>query len=294
MGHAIFQDGTIRGLARLVVPFLCLALLSGCNLLRVGYGQVDTYAAWTADEYFDLDAHQKQQFRERFERLHQWHRAEQLPDYARFLGSASARIRKGLTLDDAMWITEGVEDRYRAIVRRGADDAAAILMTLTPAQLDALKRKWEKDNARYAREHRVQGAPEEQRQARVERELKRVKEWVGELHAEQEKKIAALANELPLAPRLRYEDRLRRQREFVQLMAERGTDQRQFTERLRHWLLNWEERRDPAYHRFATEWRRKQAEFYVNVERLLTSQQRSTLVYRVERYAQDFTQLAQR
>lgn len=294
MDGTFLQGGLTRALARVTAPALSLALLAGCNMLSVGYGHIDTYAAWQAAEYFDLDAAQRQDFKARFDRLHEWHRTEQLPDYAKFLGSSGARIRDGVTNGDGEWIARGIEDRYRALVRRGADDAAAILMTITPAQMEALQRRWNKDNARYVREHKVNGTVAEQRQARTERELKRVKEWVGELTAEQEKKIEALTADLPLAPRLRYEDRLRRQREFVQLMASRGTDQRQFAERLRHWLANWEEGRSPEFARFATEWRRRQVEFYVEASRLLTPQQRTVLVNRVERYASDFTQLAQR
>jgi hypothetical protein len=292
--NAAILNGFGARLNRLVVAALGAALLAGCNLLSVGYGHIDTYAAWQADEYFDLDGHQRQEFRTRFDRLHAWHRTEQLPDYARFLAASGARIRNGVTNGDGEWIARGIEDRYRALVRRGADDAAAILMTVTPAQIEALQRKWDKDNARYVREHKVNGSPAEQRQARNERELKRIKEWVGELSAEQEKKVEALGAELPLAPKLRYEDRLRRQRAFVQLMASRGTDQRQFAERLRHFLANWEEGRSPEFARFAAEWRRRQVEFYVEVARLLTPQQRAVLVNRVERYASDFTQLAQR
>jgi len=294
MGDAVFQGGMARGLARLAVPVLSLALLSGCSLLSVGYSQIDTYAGWKADEYFDLDSRQKQEFRTRFDRLHEWHRYQQLPDYAAFLGSAGGRIQKGVTHEDTMWIAQGIEERYRVLVRRGSDDAAALLVTITPAQLEALQRRWEKDNARYVREYRVNGTVEEQRQARTERELKRVREWVGDLPPEQEKKIASLAHDLPLAPKLRYEDRLRRQREFLQLMEQRSGDARQFSSRLNHWLLNWEEGRSPEYQRFFTDWRLKQTEFYVAVERTLTPQQRTSLLLRVQRYADDFTRLARR
>ena len=294
MNGSMIPVGWLRALARLVAPALCLALLAGCNMLSVGYGHIDTYASWMAGEYFDLDPQQKQDFRTRFDRLHEWHRTEQLPDYARFLASSSSRIQKGVSNEDAVWIAQGIEDRYRALVKRGSDDAAAVLMTITPAQLEALQRRWEKDNARYKREHRVNGTPAEQRQARTERELKRIREWVGEIGPEQEKKIAALAADLPLAPKLRYEDRLRRQKEFLQLMANRGTDTKQFADRLRHFLLSWEEGRNPEFQRFFSEWRRRQTEFYVEAARLMTPQQRTTLIGRVERYASDFTQLAQR
>ena len=280
-------------LVPLVAAVLCLVLLSGCSLLRFGYSQIDHFAEWTADEYFNLEPRQRDEFRARFERLHAWHRYDQLPDYAGFLASISARLRKGMDREDAMWIGRGIEERYRTLVARSAGDAAAMLMTITPEQIEALQRKWDKENSRFMREHRVTGTPEEQRRARIERELERIEDWVGDLSQEQERKIAELIRSVPLAPRLRYEDRVRRQRGFMQLMAQRG-DPREFESRLRHFLLNWEEGRAPEYQRVYAEWREKQAAFYLEVVRMLTGSQRSTLLQRVQRYADDFTRLAQR
>ena len=93
--------------------------------------------------------------------------------------------------------------------------------------------------------------------------------------------------------RLRYEDRVRRQREFLQLMAQRG-DPRQFTEKLRHWLLNWEEGRAPQYDLLFKEWERKQADIYAAVDRTLTPQQRAHAVSRLQDFIDDFTRLAER
>lgn len=276
-----------------ILSALLLATLPGCSLLRIGYGQLDTYAAWTADDYFDLDPQQKQEFRARFDRLHEWHRYEQLPDYAAFLMAAKARVQKGLAREDVLWITDSVRARYRALIQRVADDAAALLMTVTPAQLEALQRQWDKDNRRFVREYRLEESTEEQRRAAVQRALARVRDWTGSLSDEQEEKIAALAGEMPMNHRLRHEDQLRRQREFLQLMALRG-DSARFPAILRHWLLNWEEGRDLEYKRLWARWTQRQADFYVAVDRLLTPQQRAAVARRLQNYADDFTRLAQR
>jgi len=276
-----------------ILSALLLATLPGCSLLRIGYGQLDTFAEWTADDYFDLDPQQKQEFRARFDRLHEWHRYEQLPDYAAFLMAAKARVQKGLAREDVLWITDNVRARYRALIQRGADDTAALLMTVTPAQLEALQRQWDKDNRRFVREYRLEESAEEQRRAAVQRALARVRDWTGSLSDEQEEKIAALAGEMPMNHRLRHEDQLRRQREFLQLMALRG-DSARFPAILRHWLLNWEEGRDLEYKRLWARWTQRQADFYVAVDRLLTPQQRAAVARRLQNYADDFTRLAQR
>jgi len=279
--------------ARLLALLLCLSVLGGCSLVRLGYGQLDTFALWTADEYFNLDADQKEAFVKRFTRLHEWHRYEQLPNYARFLESVRARLERGVTRDDALWVTESVRQRYRTAVRRAADDAAALLLTVTPEQLAALQRQWDEDNRRFVRDYRLDQDADAQRRERARRVLSRIRDWTGHLDDAQDRKIIALANEMPLIHGLRHQDRLRRQREFMQLMGARGKP-REFAQRLGHWLANWEEGRNPDYHHRFQEWVQRQADFYTAVYRLLLPHQRTAVAEQLQRYADDFTRLSRR
>jgi len=279
---------------RAAILAACAALLAGCNLLYLGYSQLDTYAAWTADEYFDLDLRQKQEFRTRFDRLHAWHRYEQLPDYAAFLAETKTRLDRGLTQPDFLWAVGGVQERYRTIVRHSAEDAAAVLATITPEQLQTMQRQFDKLNKRFVREYRLDGSVEERRRATERRTVSRVLDWAGSLTPEQEKSIAAMARELPLLHALRYEDRVRRQREFMQLMRNRGNDPAKFPEQLRHFLLNWEEGRDPRYERLFKESVEKHAGLYVAVARMLTPAQRASVTRRLQGYIDDFRRLAKR
>jgi hypothetical protein len=289
-------DGSLIKLARVLLLALCLAAFSGCSMLRVGYKQLDTFAVWTADEYFDLEQPQRREFLRRFDRLHEWHRYEQLPDYAAFLAATRLRVQKGFTRNDYLWVADGVRQRYRVVVDRAAEDAAAMLLTITPAQIDALQRQWEKGNRRFMREYRLEDSAAEQRQARARRLISRLREWVGNLSDEQEDKVVATANmnEVPLSfYRLRYEDRVRRQREFLQLMTRRD-DPARFSARLRHWLLKWEEGRNPEYDRLFNEWERKQGEIYAALDRMLTPQQREYALARLQGYMDDFAELSKR
>jgi len=279
--------------AQAIVLALMLATLAGCSMVRLGYPQLDTIAAWTVDEYFDLDPQQKQEFQRRFERFHEWHRYEQLPDYALFLAEAKARLQKGLKREDALWVTNGVRARYRTLVTYVADDAAALLMSVTPEQLDALRRRWEKDNRRFVREYRLEASVEEQRRATGLRALSRIRDWVGHLDDGQEQEILAWASALPLIHGPRHQDRLRRQREFLQLMSQRD-DAGRFTAQLRNYLSNWEEGRDPGYNRLFNEWTQQQAELYVAVYGILLPHQREAVADRLQGYINDFTLLAQR
>lgn len=280
-------------LAWLVLLALCAALNSGCTLLRLGYGQLDTVAAWVADDYFDLDHEQEDEFRRRFARLHEWHRYEQLPDYAAFFREIRARAEKGLTREDVNWVNEGVKARIRTIARRGSDDAAALLFTITPHQIEALKRQWGKDNRKFVREHKLDGTAQEKQRARVKRVISQLEDWVGNLTPEQEERVAALVAPVPSIQPLRYEDRRRRQREFLALLEQRG-NKAEFAAKLRHWLVNWEEGRAPQYERLQAETWESRVAFFLEVDRMLTPQQRATLMRRLQNYIDDFTRLAER
>lgn len=286
-------DRMKSAVARAGVLALALATLAGCSMMRIGYPQLDTIAGWTADEYFDLDVEQRQEFHRRFGRIHEWHRYEQLPDYAQFLAETKTRLERGLTREDVLWITEGVRVRYRTLAEYAADDAAAMLMTITPEQLAKLQERWQRLNRRFVREYRLEASEEEQRRETGRRALARIREWVGHLDDAQDQQILEWAAELPLVHGPRHQDRMRRQSEFLQLMAQRG-DAARFAERLRHWLVNWEEGRDPKYDRLFNEWTQRQADLYVAVYRILLPHQRTAVAERLQGYINDFTHLARR
>lgn len=270
-----------------------LSLAAGCAMLRLGYSHLDTFAASTADEYFDLDPVQRHEFVSRFDRLHEWHRREQLPEYAAFLKETNGRLQKGLTREDVVWFMKGLDERYRTIVRRGADDAVTLLVTITPEQVNALQRKWEKDNRKFIREHRLDGSPDDQRAARAKRTLSQIRDWTGALTDEQEQRIIAMSNKPPSIERVRNEERLRRQREFLKIMELRG-NREDFAKRLRHWLLNWEEGRTPEQARLFKEAEDKRVDLYLATVQMLAPNQRTHLAYRVQGFIGDFTRLAER
>lgn len=280
---------------RLVQTMLAcgLALLAGCSTVRIGYTQLDNIALWTADRYFDLDEQQKKNFRTRFYRLHEWHRDEQLPDYATFLEQAKTRLEQGLRADDVHWFLEGIEQRYIVIVNRGADDAAAILLTITPRQLDFVRERWEQLNQRFVSDNRLDASVEEQRQASSQRFMNRFRDWFGDLSEEQERTIRAHVGKMEIIGPLRHQDRLRRQREFMRLMQSRA-DTGAFKEELRTWLIRWNAGRSPEYQRAWTRRRDQTIALLLAVERSLAPEQRAFATRRLQRYIADFRMLAGR
>jgi hypothetical protein len=269
-------------------------LLVACTFTRFAYNQADTLAAWTVDEYFNLDGAQKDEFNKRFERLYTWHRYEQLPEYAQFMRSAHTRMQAGISREDVLWFADGIRSRVRSVARKAAPEAAALLATVTPAQVENLQRKWDKENRKYLRERKVNGTLEERQDAEAKRLIKSIEEWLAPLNGEQEARIAALARELPQLERERYAERIRRQKAFLELLSHRNEDAQRFTQRVTDWMANWERGRSPEYQKQLDAFWQKRAELFVTADRLLSTDQRRIALRRIETYADDFTQLARR
>jgi hypothetical protein len=280
---------------RLLLVCAAAALLASCTFTRFAYNQADTAAVWAADSYFDLDATQKDDLQKRFERFHTWHRTQQLPEYAAFMRAAKSRLQQGVARDDVLWFMDGMRTRVRTAARQAAPDAAALLASLTPAQVENLKRHWEKDNKKYLRERKIAGTQEERVAAEAKRTIKNINEWLIPLTTEQEQKVLELCRDLPPDMyQLHYGDRLRRQKEFLEVLEHRTEDRARFTQRVTEWIVNWERGRSPEYQKRLDAWWQKRAEILVAVDRTLTQQQRAAALQRAQGYVDDFLTLAGR
>lgn len=277
---------------RVLLLVLCLLLAGGCSMVRVGYNHFDSVAAWMAHDYFDLNGGQRDQFAQRFERLHAWHRRTQLPEYAQFLTDMQSRARRGLRETDMLWLIDGFRQRYARIAAHGAADAADLLATLTPEQIQTFRQQVDSDNKKFVREHRINDSEAERRKVMQQRTLTQLRDWVGPLTDSQEARAIALLKTLPLVDRLRHEDRLRRQREFLALLELRGGDRALFAQRLRDWLEHWESGRSAEQTRLFDESWKKRAGFHAAMDRLLTPAQRGHLVQRLQDYIDDFRELS--
>ncbi len=267
--------------------------VAGCTGLRLGYPQADVILGWRANTYFDLEREQRRDFSARLDRLLAWHRFEQLPEYATFLTTAIHKAEHGLKTDDIAWLVDGFRARYRLVINRGGADAAEVLTTLAPEQVVTLQKQFTKDNRKFADEYELDGGVEKRKRARLKKTLGQIEDWAGSLSHEQESKIAALLDPIPLIEHSRLEDRARRQREFVEILKMRQSKP-EFAASLQHWLLDWDAGRSPEYAKLTSEVYSQRLQFYVAVDKLLTREQRQHVIARLQKYVDDCKALSAR
>jgi hypothetical protein len=280
-------------LRSIVLSIVIAAGVAGCTGLRIGYPQADIILGWRANTYFDLDRDQRRDFSARLDRLLAWHRYEQLPEYATFLTTAINKAEHALKTEDIAWFIDGFRARYRLVVDRGIADAADVLSTLAPEQVTTLQKQFAKDNRKFADEFELDSGVEKRKRARLKKMLGQIEEWTGNLSHEQESKIAALLEPIPLIEHLRHQDRVRRQHEFVDILKMRHSKP-EFSTRLHHWLLEWDAGRSPEYAKLSSEVYGQRLQFFVAVEKLLTREQRHHVIARLQNYIDDCKSLSAR
>ena len=212
----------MRVAARFVTMLAALFALGACTALQFSYNNAEGLLRYMAWDYFDLDADQADALQQRFVRLREWHRSNQLPVYVGLLQAARERISKGVTSADVDWATAALRSHYRSLAQRAAQDAAPVLASLKADQIDVLEKKLAKEDLRYV-EKWLAGEEKPRHRRRVERMIEQFEEWTGDLNASQRSRIEGFVSSHSGVYERRLEERRRWQRQAVVLIKRHRT-----------------------------------------------------------------------
>ncbi|MBI5900072.1 MAG: hypothetical protein HZB40_12675 [Rhodocyclales bacterium] len=284
---------------RALLPLLLISaalLLPACSAVRLGYGNADSLARWWIDQYLDLSAEQDALARERLTRLMAWHRKSQLPDYASVLGQARSLATGKATAADGLLLTEAIIRRVRRFADQAIPDAADLLLTLTPAQIERMAVRQAEKNLSYAKEARLAEGEAGRRKARFMRLLERAEYWYGAFSDDQEAAIRQLVEAQPSGAQFWYEERLRRQNELLEL-ARRVQAEKPSRERVVALLRDYADRfdipADPSRRVVALALRQASSELAAAIQALTTPAQREHARTRFDDLIREIGELAQ-
>lgn len=279
---------TLRcGALRRVLLIATVLIVSGCSATQLMYENAGTLIRWRATSYLDVHGEQSRQLDARIAAFLAWHRAAALPQYPAIAEEAGNRLARGLSRDDLEWAWTRGRAQLGESLRHAATQVAPLLDQLDAAQLTHLEQRIAEDNRKFAEEN-LAGSAAKRRAERAKRNVKRLQEWFGTLSAEQRERVRAYSERAPLTEALRDADRRRRQAELVALLRKREA-----TKRLADWAEGWDRGRAPEYEAASRAQRVAFFELLLEIDRLLTPEQRTEAVTRLREFARDFSALAQ-
>ncbi len=261
-------------------------LLSGCNAaMRLAYDNADTFLHWRATSYVPLTGKAADDLNERIDGFLAWHRAKALPQYARLSADAARRVNAGLSPADLVWGYDSFNAQARESLREAAVRIAPMIDRLTAEQLSHLEQRFADDNRKFARENR--GSEKDRRIRRALRMADRLEEWVGKLSKAQVERVKQYSEHAPLYDELRDRDRKRLQADFLVIARAREAQKR-----LPAFVENWDHGREPAMAAANKAWRAELDKLLLDMDRMLTAEQRARAVARMRGFSEDFAALA--
>jgi hypothetical protein len=273
---------------------LCLALLSGCSLLRLTYPQVPTIAYWWLDAYVDFTAAQTPRVQEQLADWLRWHRGTQLPDYAALLQRARADLLADTTpARVCRWYDDGVA-RVLTAYEQGLPAIAETALALTPAQMEHIQRKFEKSNADF-RDDFLQPVPETRLKKAIQRTLERAETLYGRLDEPQRDLVAHQVAASPFDAERWQAERQARQRDIMQtlrrLQAERASSE-QMQAALRVFAEHAQRSPRPAYRAYQQQLKQFSCEFAAQLHNATTPAQRQAAAETIKGWETDLRILA--
>lgn len=204
-------------LARLAWLVCAALLLAGCSVVKLGYRSADTLTLRWLNRYADLDTTQDAWARERVSAFYVWHRATQLPDYARWLQRTRELLQSAVTREDMLALNADVSARLNAVAAKALPDLATLALQLHPAQIAHIGKEFEQNNADFRKDF-LDPRVEERQQTRYETVLWLAEVLFGRFSAEQEAVIRRASDARPLMNELWLEERIERQRDLLAVL----------------------------------------------------------------------------
>lgn len=272
---------------RRVLLLAAVLLVSGCSATQFMYENAGTLIRWRATSYLDVHGEQSRELDARIAAFLAWHRAGALPQYPPIAEEAGKRLARGLSRDDLDWAWARGRAQLGESLRQAAVQVAPLLDQLDGGQLTHLEQRIAEDNRKFAEEN-LAGSEAKRRAERAKRNVKRLQEWFGTLSAEQRERVRLYSERTPLTDALRDADRRRRQAELLAMLRKREA-----IRRLADWAEGWDRGRAPEYEAASQAQRAAFFELLLEIDRLLTPEQRAEAVTRLREFARDFAALAQ-
>ena len=189
-------------------------LLQACSAVKLGYNQLPTIAYWWLDAHLSFTDTQTSEVKQTLAQLHSWHRQQELPVYATWLGAVATQSSHALTEQDACRLWDDAQRMVDRTMRETIRQAAPIALQLSPQQLQHLARHWERKNEDWEDEW-LRGSAKARLERRVDRALDRYADFYGPLTRAQETLVRQQLQQSVWTPEWGRHDRQRRQQDLL-------------------------------------------------------------------------------
>lgn len=275
----------------LVICLLCITVIS-CGP-RLIYPHLEWLIPWYVSDYVSLNSQQKSMLEKRLAMQLDWHCRTQLPMYAQTLRALGRDLNGLENSGDFQKIRHHYDqfmELWKNLMRQISPDIADILMTATNDQIDELFKNLAGQNQKF-KEKYVDPTPEVLNKNRQNRMTKQLRYWISNLNDRQKQAVSDWSSRLEPISEDWLLNRRTIQAEAQRIIKQRNSDP-EFQAALLDLLAHPERWRNANYQYKIDHNTEVTLKFLIQLNRMLTSQQRTFLNDRIESLATDFDKLS--
>jgi Family of unknown function (DUF6279) len=295
------------GVLRLWLPLIMSCFVAtSCSSVLLGYDAVPSLAKYQLNRYFDLSSTQQDVVEKQLDDVFDWHRKTQLKEYSNFINQITDKVKANESIsvaDIQKWraISLGA---WAPVANKVSRPFTELALTLSPGQIEHMKKRFAKTNADmrddYVKANEKGGANNAllaRQKARTKRIEKRGDFFFDDLTEAQYKLIAKRAAESPDAELAWYNERVKRQQDFIALLDSiktRKLDANQAEPLMRDYLKAMWEPKDEKNARLIAESGKAGDETIAQIYAIATPEQKAYAIKKLRGYATDFDKLGKR
>ena len=214
--------------------------LGACGLAKLAYQQADWLFTDRVAELAGIEGDARSALQQRVAKVHQWHRTNELPAYAKLMDDVVVAVDRGMSKTDAAALYERGRGYYRELAAELVMAAGPTLSSLSPEQVIVFEDNLETDNESY-KERFAAATLEARREARRERVLERVEQFVDDISESQREMVFKYSDAFPDSGPLWYDYRLAQQIRVLRVLREQQGEQA-VLDTLRRWYVEGADR----------------------------------------------------
>lgn len=286
MGRLKQHCQTVRAMSAVLIISL---FASGCTI-KLAYNFLDWGIYWQLEDYVKFNRDQRSLVKDEITKLVDWHRSDELPQYADKLELLAEGLDSGLTIDLLNDTYNALSDSWQRLVIETLPAAADILSKLTEQQINAffdILIAEEEDDARDIER-------DTQDQLIAEREeyiSEKVTDLVGKLNDEQKLLIAQWAQDIKPTERLSLDHSIQWRTKMQAAMADRQ-DKQQLEQALILLFANPDQLWSDQYRQLIDTNQSLIIRLLFDINQTLTVKQRQKLIKKLNSFIKDLRDLS--
>ena len=280
--------------AKLSASALLLSL-TGCSLVVSGYNSApNLFMFLWLNPHLDLNAAQEKQALADLQQVLEWHRREQLPLYAKWLSQAQQLAPKDVSADQVCALIDEAAESLEPFLTQFEEPTARLGLSLTPKQLQVLRKKYTEDLKDYRKEWKLDGSKQAQLEVQTDKGQSNAERFYGRLSPAQQKLLQQLAQNSGFEGDRNYAERVRVQQDNLAVheqMVQNRPSPEEARAMVRDWLQSVLHTPDPAYDIYLKKRKRTNCEASAQLHNTTTAEQRARAVKVLKGYEDDVRKL---